>query len=133
MTTLLVFPPPTSISFNLSQLASEITPLFQGDPVLSVSTQIRPFMYDEYLQFSWPDWSFSVFLERGAQVGEDANFVHSQLGDVFPQGTPVICIRISFGLDTANDFTNHIIWVWEHFSAIPDVVIYDVNQNRLWQ
>ena len=133
MTTLLVFLPPDAAPYTLERLEAEISPLFRGDDELRITMPIRPFIGDKHLHFGWGErWGFSAYLENDRVVTDDARHIQGKLGNVFPKGLPSSRIRLGFGQDSSKDFTNHIIWVWEHFAALPSVTIYDVTREELW-
>lgn len=133
MSALFVFLPVEMPAYSLDQLKDEIAPLFGSEPALSITTPSHPFTGETYLHFGWGSaWGFSAFVESGPEVVEDAERIQKKNRGVFAQGLPSNRIRLSFGLDQSKDFTNHFIWVWEHFSAIPGAVVYDLTQEKLW-
>lgn len=112
----------------VQSLASELETFFRGDAALSLTFEQLPFAAQRSLALRWEIWLARISYEEGARVEEDSREIALRTGIASIAGIGRR-VRVVFGSDDAQAYTNQIIYLLDFLKAIDGVLLFDPQQN----
>lgn len=114
-------------------LASDLQSFFKDEDGFSLEFEQLPFARGKTLALRWGRWLVRVSYEDGKNVEADSQEIQKIVGASAPFDLARINrrVRVVFGDDDAQEYTNQIIYLTDFLRAIPGVVIFDPQQNNL--
>lgn len=112
-------------------LAADLTHYFRNEEGFVLKFEQLPFKGNKTLALWWDNWLVRVSYEEGQEVVDD--FVEIQKRTGATSGIDVSHItrriRLVFGDDDAQQYTNQVIYLIDFLKEIRGVIIYDPQQN----
>lgn len=112
-------------------LAEDLKTYFRNEEGFLLQFEQLPFTSNKTLALRWDSWLVRVSYEEGKEVTDDA--VEIQKRTAATSGMDVSAtrrrIRLVFGDDDAQQYTNQVIYLIDFLKEIPGVVIFDPQQN----
>lgn len=114
-------------------LAVDLKNFFENEEEFSIKFERLPFAKSESLALRWGAWLVRVLYEEGADVLQDSVEIGKTIGATAPYDVAKISrrIRVIYGSDDAQEYTNQIIYIMDFLREIPDALIYDLQQKDL--
>ncbi len=116
---------------SVESLAEDLRTFFRNEKDFSLKSEELPFSSNKTLALRWNDWLVRVNYEEGDHVKADSMTIQKRATP--PAGLDVSHIsrriRVVFGSDDEQRYTNQIIFVIDFLKAIGGVSIFDPQQN----
>lgn len=119
-------------SVSNESLAADLENYFCNEKEFSLQFEQLPFAKTKTLALRWNMWLVRVSYEEGDAVKNDSIEIQKTLG---PSCTSNIAhigrrIRVVFGSDDTQQYTNQIIYVIDFLKEIKGTLIFDPQQNN---
>lgn len=112
-------------------LAADLTHYFRNEEGFVLKFEQLPFTGNKTLALWWDNWLVRVSYEEGQEVVDDSVEIQKRTGAT--PGIDVLHItrriRLVFGDDDAQQYTNQVIYLIDFLKEIRGVIIYDPQQN----
>lgn len=114
-------------------LALDLKHFFRNEEGFSIQFEQLPFAKNKTLALRWGTWLVRVSYEEGANVLQDSAEINKIVGSVAPYDLASINkrIRVVYGDDDAQEYTNQIIYLMDFLREIPGTVMFDPQQKDL--
>lgn len=118
---------------STESLALELEHYLRNEECFSLEFDQLPFSADKALLLRWDSWRVRVSYETGEEVVEDSKEIARIVGKAATNGLAAIDkrIRLVFGDDDAQEYTNQIIYLLDFMREIPGATIFDPQQADL--
>lgn len=112
-------------------LFSELKNLFCNEEKFSIRFEQLPFVKGKTISLYWGDWLARVNYEEGEVVSRDSEDICKIVGAAACEDISGVTrrIRVVFGDDEYQEYTNQIIYIIDFLRKIPGIVIYDPQQR----
>ena len=112
-------------------LADDLKNYFRNEEGFVLKFEQLPFTTNKTLALWWDSWLVRVSYEEGQEVKDDSVEIQKRTGDT--SGIDVSSIhrriRLVFGDDDTQQYTNQVIYLIDFLKEIKGVIIYDPQQN----
>jgi hypothetical protein len=127
------FLPEDAPRMTTEHLAERLRLYFRNEDDFSITFERIPFADEDSLALWLGDWLMRVSLEHGSPVGDEAAGVLAILGSGAPTGLNEanVLIRVVFGSDPAQEYTNQIIYMLDYLKDISGAIVFDPQQGKL--
>lgn len=114
-------------------LALDLKHFFRNEEGFSIQFEQLPFAKNKTLALRWGTWLVRVSYEEGANVLQDSAEINKIVGSAVPYALANINkrIRVVYGDDDAQEYTNQIIYLMDFLREIPGTVMFDPQQKDL--
>jgi hypothetical protein len=118
---------------TVESLASDLRTYFRNEENFSLQLEQLPFSRMMTIDLNWGEWLVRVNYEEGFDVADDSAVIGKILGSVAPRDLCRITrrIRVVFGDDDTQEYTNQSIYILDFLRAIPGSVLFDPQQRDL--
>lgn len=115
---------------STESLIEDLRNYFQAESC-SIYRERLPFAADETISLKWASWIARVSYEEGEMVKADSLEIYERTKSFNSNDLSTINrrIRIVFGSDNDNIYTNQAIYLMDFAKKIKGVMIYDPQQN----
>ena len=116
---------------SIDSLGEDLRVFFRNEEDFSLEFEKLPFSQNMTLALRWSDWLVRMSYEEGDDVKEDAIEIKKRATPPAGLDVPQISrrIRVVFGNDDEQRYTNQVIFVIDFLKAIGGVSIFDPQQN----
>lgn len=117
--------------FSNDSLAAELKNYLKNEN-FSLQREKLPFAKNETLVLKWDKWLARVSYEEGDAVKADSLEIHERTTSFNSSDLSIINrrIRVVFGNDDEQHYTNQIIYLMDFLREITGIIIYDPQQNN---
>lgn len=114
-------------------LASDLEYFFRNEEGFSLQLEQLPFAKNKTLALRWGSWLARVSYEEGGSVAQDSVEIGKIVGSGAHYGIANINkrIRVVFGDDDKQEYTNQIIYLMDFLREIKGVIVFDPQQGDL--
>lgn len=119
-------------NLNISLLEDELREYFSRTSEFDLSYEEHPFdPTKQNILLTWDTWWIRVFFETGSMVEDDSREISkfAKTEDALAISSINRRVRVLFGNDDKQAYTNHIIWMQEYLESKPDLIVFDPQQN----
>ncbi len=119
---------------ELEDLRVVIADYFSYDKNIKISISEESFV-GENVKVSWDNWAVKFFLEEDSQTIEDNKYILSKdekLLHVLGECISNRRIRVYFNSDDERKYTNQCIDIINFITSIPNSVIYNPQEENIW-
>lgn len=112
-------------------LAADLKTYFKNEDAFSLEFEQLPFAKNKTLALRWGTWLVRVAYEEGVAVKNDAIEIQKKTASSSACDVSRISrrIRVVFGSDDTQQYTNEIIYLIDFLKAIKGALIFDPQQN----
>lgn len=112
-------------------LAQDFQHYFRNEDGFSLKFEQLPFAEHKTLALRWDSWLVRVAYEEGDEVQADSREIQKRTAAESAIDVSGIRrrIRVVFGSDDAQQYTNQIIYVLDFLKELEGAIVFDPQQN----
>jgi len=117
---------------SIEAIAKELREYFRNEDDLTIDFEFLPFTNNKTVAMRWPAWMVRVAYEEGKVVQDDLETSNNIL--IGNGVTPIKTerrIRVVFGDDHDQVYTNQTVMIFEYLSEIPSAAIFNPETGKM--
>jgi hypothetical protein len=124
----------TAPSISNESLASDLNRFFRDEKDFKLQLELLPFS-KKSVALRWGNWLARISYEEGENVAQDSREVSKIVGAAVGQNLRTINrrIRVVFGDDDTQEYTNQIICLLDFLRGIEGAILFDPQQGDLFK